>query len=184
MGSGLLGEHASGVGTVLLHGGANLVELGSVVVGHGPKAAVVGSLVGVDEALKLGILLQVLLVTLVTDLDHTVHLGPHTGVHLGLSELVLVDDTGQLGDASVGLGNLLLHGGTERANADTEVSTGPGDTSGGLLAGVLDGLHVLGETLVVQSLGGVEGCSHASGGSLEGEIGVVTITLHLGTDAT
>merc|ERR1712054_514782 len=177
MGSSLLGEHASGMGTVLLHGSANLVELSSVVVGHGPETAVVGSLVRVDEALELGILLKVLLVTLVTDADHAVHLGTHIGVDLSLSELVLVDNTGQLCDASVGLGNLLLHSGTERANADTEVSTGPGDTHGSLLAGVLD-------TLVVQNLGGVEGRSHARGGSLKSEIGVVTITLHLGANTT
>merc|ERR1712159_633486 len=183
-GSSLLGEHASGMGTVLLHGSANLVELSSVVVGHGPETAVVGSLVRVDEALELGILLKVLLVTLVTDADHAVHLGTHIGVDLSLSELVLVDNTGQLCDASVGLGNLLLHSGTERANADTEVSTGPGDTHGSLLAGVLDTLDVLRETLVVQSLGGVEGRSHARGGSLKSEIGVVTITLHLGANTT
>merc|ERR1712054_705761 len=184
MGSSLLGEHASGMGTVLLHGSANLVELSSVVVGHGPETAVVGSLVRVDEALELGILLKVLLVTLVTDADHAVHLGTHIGVDLSLSELVLVDNTGQLCDASVGLGNLLLHSGTERANADTEVSTGPGDTHGSLLAGVLDTLDVLRETLVVQSLGGVKGRSHARGGSLKSEIGVVTITLHLGANTT
>merc|ERR1711881_655385 len=183
MGSGLLGEHASGVGTVLLHGGANLVELGSVVVGHGPKAAVVGSLVGVDEALKLGILLQVLLVPLVTDLDHTVHLGPHVGVHLGLSELVLVDDTGQLGDASVGLGDLLLHGGTEGTDLHTEEPLGRSHTGSGLLAGVRNPLNVSREPLVVQSLGGVEGSGHVSGGSLKGEIGVLAVTSHAGTDA-
>merc|ERR1712178_490121 len=147
------------MGAVLLHGSANLVELGRVVVGH--------SLEGVDQALQLSILLQVLPVTLVTDADHAVHLGTHIGVDLSLSELVLVDNTGQLCDASVGLGNLLLHSGTERANADTEVSTGPGDTHGSLLAGVLDTLDVLRETLVVQSLGGVEGRSHARGGSLK-----------------
>merc|ERR1712054_696675 len=184
MGSSLLGEHASGMGTVLLHGSANLVELSSVVVGHGPETAVVGSLVRVDEALELGILLKVLLVTLVTDADHAVHLGTHIGVDLSLSELVLVDNTGQLCDASVGLGNLLLHSCTERANADTEVSTGPGDTHGSLLAGVLDTLDILRETLVVQSLGGVKGRSHARGGSLKSEIGVVTITLHLGANTT
>merc|ERR1711871_1004493 len=184
MGSSLLGEHASGMGTVLLHGSANLVELSSVVVGHGLETAVVGSLVRVNEALELGILLKVLLVTLVTDADHAVHLGTHIGVDLSLSELVLVDNTGQLCDASVGLGNLLLHSGAERANADTEVSTGPGDTHGSLLAGVLDTLDVLRETLVVQSLGGVEGRSHARGGSLKSEIGVVTITLHLGANTT
>merc|ERR1711959_871675 len=135
-GSSLLGEHASGVGAVLLHGSANLVELGRVVVGHSLEATVVGSLVGVDQALQLSILLPVLLVTLVTDTDHAVHLGTHIGVDLGLSELVLVDDTGQLGDASVGLGNLLLHGGTERANADTEEPLGRSHTGSGLLAGV------------------------------------------------
>merc|ERR1712054_419877 len=179
MGSSLLGEHASGVGAVLLHGSANLVELGRVVVGHSLEATVVGSLVGVDQALQLSILLQVLPVTLVTDLDHTVHLGTHIGVDLGLSELVLVDDTGQLCDASVGLSNLLLHGGTERADLGAEHPLGCSVT-----AGLCNPLHVLGETLVVQSLGSVEGCGHVSGGSLEREIGVLAVTGHASTDTT
>merc|ERR1712178_526973 len=184
MGSRLLGEHASGVGAVLLHGSANLVELGRVVVGHSLEATVVGSLVGVDQALQLSILLQVLPVTLVTDHDHAVHLGTHIGVDLGLSELVLVDDTGQLCDASVGLSNLLLHGGTERADLGAEHPLGCSDTGSSLTAGLCNPLHVLGETLVVQSLGSVEGCGHVSGGSLEREIGVLAVTGHASTDTT
>merc|ERR1712036_144870 len=68
--TGLLGEHVGGVGTVLLHGGTDLVELGGVVVSHSLEASISRGLVGVDEVLKLGVLLKVLLVTLVTDLDH------------------------------------------------------------------------------------------------------------------
>merc|ERR1719482_1319245 len=36
--TGLLGEHVGGVGTVLLHGGTDLVELGGVVVSHSLEA--------------------------------------------------------------------------------------------------------------------------------------------------
>merc|ERR1711881_611612 len=181
--AGLLGEHVGGVRAVLLHGGANLIELGGVVVSHGLEAGISRGLVGVDEALKLGVLLKVLLVALVTDLDHTVGLGTHVGVHLGLLELVLVDHTGELGDASVGLGDLLLHGGTEKVDLGLELSLGGGDTGLGLLLGSSDVAHGLGEVPVVERLGGVEGRGHTGSGTLKGHIGVVTVSGHLGTDA-
>merc|ERR1719409_1438653 len=177
--AGLLGEHVGSVRAVLLHGGANLIELGGVVVSHGLEAGISRGLVGVDEALKLGVLLKVLLVALVTDLDHTVGLGTHVGVHLGLLELVLVDHTGELGDASVGLGDLLLHGGTEKV----DLGLGGGDTGLGLLLGSSDVAHGLGEVPVVERLGGVEGRGHTGSGTLKGHIGVVTVSGHLGTDA-
>merc|ERR1719197_1556587 len=120
----LLGEHVGSMGAVLLHGGTDLVELSGVVVSHGLEAGIGGSLVGLDEVLKLTVLLKVLLVTLVSDLDHAVGLGTHIGVHLGLLELVLVHGTGELGDASVGLGDLLLHGGAEKVDLGLELSLG------------------------------------------------------------
>merc|ERR1719230_393426 len=120
----LLGEHVGSVGTVLLHGGTNLVELSAVVVSHGLEAGIGGSLVLLDKILQLGVLLKVLLVALVTDLDHAVHLGAHVGVDLGLLELVLVDNTSQLGDTSIGLGDLLLHSGTEKVDLGLELGTG------------------------------------------------------------
>merc|ERR1711959_354532 len=180
----LLGEHVRGVRAVLLHGGTDLVELSGVVVSHGLEAGIGGSLVGLDEVLKLTVLLKVLLVTLVSDLDHTVGLGTHIGVHLGLLELVLVHGTGELGDASVGLGDLLLHGGAEKVDLGLELSLGGGDTGLGLgLSGgdVLDGL---GEVAVVQGLSGVEGRSHTGSGRLKGHIGVVTVSGHLGAHTT
>merc|ERR1712096_227515 len=180
----LLGEHVGGVRAVLLHGGTDLVELSGVVVSHGLEAGIGGSLVGLDEVLKLTVLLKVLLVTLVSDLDHAVGLGTHIGVHLGLLELVLVHGTGELGDASVGLGDLLLHGGAEKVDLGLELSLGGGDTGLGLgLSGgdVLDGL---GEVAVVQGLGGVEGRSHTGSGRLKGHIGVVTVSGHLGAHTT
>merc|ERR1719271_112333 len=95
----LLGQHVCGVGAVLLHGGAHLIELGGVVVSHG---------------LKLVILLQVLLVTLVTDLDHAVHLSVHVGVNLGLLSELGSQLAAALGSLGTGVGNLLVelvHGG-------------------------------------------------------------------------
>merc|ERR1719353_2410173 len=180
----LLGEHVGSMRAVLLHGGAHLVELSGVMVSHGLEAGIGGSLVGLDEVLKLTVLLKVLLVTLVSDLDHTVGLGTHIGVHLGLLELVLVHGTGELGDASVGLGDLLLHGGAEKVDLGLELSLGGGDTGLGLgLSGgdVLDGL---GEVAVVQGLGSVEGRSHTGSGRLKGHIGVVTVSGHLGAHTT
>merc|ERR1719353_617904 len=180
----LLGEHVGSMRAVLLHGGAHLVELSGVMVSHGLEAGIGGSLVGLDEVLKLTVLLKVLLVTLVSDLDHAVGLGTHIGVHLGLLELVLVHGTGELGDASVGLGDLLLHGGAEKVDLGLELSLGGGDTGLGLgLSGgdVLDGL---GEVAVVQGLGGVEGRSHTGSGRLKGHIGVVTVSGHLGAHTT
>merc|ERR1719353_466880 len=169
----LLGEHVGGVRAVLLHGGTDLVELSGVVVSHGLEAGIGGSLVGLDEVLQLTVLLKVLLVTLVSDLDHTVGLGTHIGVHLGLLELVLVHGTGELGDASIGLGDLLLHGGAEKVDLGLDLSLGGGD--------VLDGL---GEVAVVQGLSGVEGRSHTGSGRLKGHIGVVTVSGHLGAHTT
>merc|ERR1711959_106812 len=162
-----------GVGAVLLHGGANLIELGGVVVSHGLEASISGSLVGVDEALKLSVLLKVLLVALVTDLDHTVSLGTHVGVDLGLLELVLVDDTGELGDASVGLGDLLLHGGTEKVDLRLELSLGSSDTSLGLGLGSGDVADGLGEVAVVQGAESVERRGHTRSGRLESHVSVV-----------
>merc|ERR1719453_1258913 len=182
--TGLLGEHVGGVGTVLLHGGTDLVELGGVVVSHSLEASISRGLVGVDEVLKLGVLLKVLLVTLVTDLDHAVGLGTHVGVDLGLLELVLGDNTGELGDASVGLGDLLLHGGAEEVDLGLELGTSGGDTGLGLGLGSGDVLHGLSEVGVVECLGGVEGRSHTGSRRLERHIGVVTVSSHLGTDAT
>merc|ERR1719453_1492113 len=182
--TGLLGEHVGGVGTVLLHGGTDLVELGGVVVSHSLEASISRGLVGVDEVLKLGVLLKVLLVTLVTDLDHAVGLGTHVGVDLGLLELVLGDNTGELGDASVGLGDLLLHGGAEEVDLGLELGTSGGDTGLGLSLGSGDVLHGLSEVGVVECLGGVEGRSHTGSRRLERHIGVVTVSGHLGTDAT
>merc|ERR1711988_543245 len=66
----LLGEHVGGMGTVLLHGGTHSVQLHGVVSRHGVKALVSGSLVLVNEMLQLLVLLQVLLVAIVTELDH------------------------------------------------------------------------------------------------------------------
>merc|ERR1711981_238990 len=153
--TGLLGEHVGGVGTVLLHGGTDLVELGGVVVSHSLEASISRGLVGVDEVLKLGVLLKVLLVTLVTDLDH-----------------------------AVGLGDLLLHGGAEEVDLGLELGTSGGDTGLGLGLGSGDVLHGLSEVGVVECLGGVEGRSHTGSRRLERHIGVVTVSGHLGTDAT
>merc|ERR1711966_371521 len=180
----LLGEHVRGVRAVLLHGGTDLVELSGVVVSHGLEAGIGGSLVGLDEVLKLTVLLKVLLVTLVSDLDHAVGLGTHIGVHLGLLELVLVHGTGELGDASVGLGDLLLHGGAEKVDLGLELSLGGGDTGLGLGLSGGDVLDSLGEVAVVQGLGGVEGRSHTGSGRLKGHIGVVTVSGHLGAHTT
>merc|ERR1719352_1492983 len=164
--TGLLGEHVGGV------------------VSHSLEASISRGLVGVDEVLKLGVLLKVLLVTLVTDLDHAVGLGTHVGVDLGLLELVLGDNTGELGDASVGLGDLLLHGGAEEVDLGLELGTSGGDTGLGLGLGSGDVLHGLSEVGVVECLGGVEGRSHTGSRRLERHIGVVTVSSHLGTDAT
>merc|ERR1712054_417021 len=190
MGSSLLGEHASGGGAVLLHGSANLVELGRAVVGHSLEATVVGSLVGVDQALQLSILLQVLPVTLVTDLDHAVHLGTHIGVDLGLSELVLVDDTGQLCDVSGGslereIGVLAVtgHASTDTTEAgsclgDHNLEPVVGPLASGLsLAAQLSGK--LGATLGGKSLGIVGLLVELGHSRLEGLLGSLGIGLNL-----
>merc|ERR1712054_632034 len=178
-GSGLLGKHLGSMCTVLLHGGTHLVELSSVVGSHGLHASIVSSLVLLDEGVQLLVLLKVLLVAFVTDLDHASHLGLHIGVDLGLGELVLLDLARQSSDASVGCRDLTLHGGTKQQNAGLEVGLGLLHALGSLLLCLGNVLGVLGEALGLQSLLSIEGGSHTTSGSLEGNVSMVTVLGHL-----
>merc|ERR1712022_57872 len=179
---GLLSEHVGGVGAVLVHGGTDLLDLHHVVGGHDLHALVGGGLVGLDESLELLVLLQVLLVALVAELDHAVGLSVHIGVDLSLGGLVLAHSVGELVNTEVGLVDLVLDSGRQLVQRGLEGGLGSGNTSLGLGLGSGDVLHGLSETLVVESLEGVQGGSHLGRGSLKGEVSVVTVLGHLLTD--
>merc|ERR1719181_1450692 len=156
----LASEHAGSMAAVAAHGGANLVDLVVVMRGHGVHAGDILGLVAGDEALELLVPLEVSLVAVVTELDHTLGLGVHVGVHLSLGKTVLLDLARELADASVGLGNLLLHGGAELEDVHLELSLGGGDLAGRLGLGGRDVAHSGGEGLasglgVLLDLGGI-----------------------------
>merc|ERR1712054_50720 len=171
-----------GVGTVLGELLAHLAEGSVEGIGHGLKLGVNLLLVLVDELVELEVLLGRLLVTLVTELDHTGHLSVHVGVHLGLGGLVGTDNTGSLVDIVVHLGDLLGDGGVQLQKANLVVSGGGGGLVLGLLLGSSDVTLGLSETLVLESLLGVEGSSELLGGVLEGHVDGVTVLGHLGVD--
>merc|ERR1711975_33576 len=142
---------------VLLHGCADSTELHGVVSSHSLHALVGSSLVRVDHALELCILLQVLCIAVVSELHHALHLSVHVGVDLSLCHLVLVDGGRQSVHARVGLLDLSLDGGCEGSNADLEVGLSSLDALLSLLLGSSDVSDSLREVLVVESLLGVKG---------------------------
>merc|ERR1712054_668361 len=176
----LAGEHARSMSTVPLHGAADLVDLVVVVGSHSVHAGDGLGLVASDETLELLVALKVGLVAVVTELDHTLGLGVHVGVHLGLLELVLLDNTGELGDASVGRGDLLLHGGTELEDVHLELGLSSGDLAGRLGLGSGDVAHSGCETTVVEGGESVEGSLHTGGGRLECHVSVGAVASHTG----
>merc|ERR1711881_792988 len=82
----------------------------------------------------------------------------------------------------VELGGLATRGGGGLHEANLELSAGSVHAGSGLLLGVADVLHGLGETTVLEGLLGAEGGVHAGGGSLEHHVGVVTVLGHASTD--
>merc|ERR1719305_303170 len=176
----LASEHAGSMAAVAAHGGANLVDLVVVMRGHGVHAGDILGLVAGDEALELLVPLEVSLVAVVTELDHTLGLGVHVGVHLSLGKTVLLDLARELADASVGHGNLLLHGGAELEDVHLELSLGGGDLAGRLGLGGRDVAHSGGETTVVEGREGVQGSLHTGGRGLECHVSVGTVAGHTG----
>merc|ERR1712216_851826 len=121
---GVLGEHseelAGGLGettllvvTVLLGLGTDLGDLEVEVLGHHLHTLLDLSLVLADDAVEGSVLLGEDLLTVVTHLDHTLHLSADVLVDAGLLETVLGDDTLELSHTTVQLADLVLHGGTE-----------------------------------------------------------------------
>merc|ERR1719473_1074888 len=103
-------------------------------------------------------MLEVLLVTLVAELDHTAHLSVHVGVDLGLGGAV---------DTSVDLGNLMLHSGGKLEETSFELGLRGSNLGLGLIASSLDVLHSLGIAVSLEGLLGVEGSLETHGGLLE-----------------
>merc|ERR1711871_1847807 len=161
---GFLGEHVSGMSAVLLHGVTNIVELHHVMGSLG--------------------LLQVLLVALVANLDHSLDLGIHICVDLGLGDLVLLHCQGKLINTGIRLADLILDGGRQPVEADLEGTLSSGNTCLGLGLGSSDVLYSLGESLVVECLESVQTRCHLSGGNLNCLVGMKTICCHFSADTT
>merc|ERR1712054_402065 len=171
------------VATVLGHLVADLGHVHVEGVSHALHAAEGLSLVLGHEGAELLVLLDVLVVTLVAELHHTHELSMNIAVHLSLLELVASDSVLKGCHTRVQLGDLVAHSGTEVQQTHLELGLGSSHTGIGPLLGIVDVLHGLGETLVLQSLVGGEGSIHARRGSLEHHVGVVTVLGHLGADS-
>merc|ERR1712036_42083 len=156
-------------------GGKSLIERH----GHTVELAVGLSLTLLDELLELDVVLKVLLVTLVTELDHATHLSVHVGVHLSLGGAVGAHDTGGGVNPVVHLGHLLLHGGRKLEETDLKLSLGCSDLLLGIVAGSLDVAHSLGVTLGLEGLLGVQGSLETHGSLLERHVNLVTVLRHL-----
>merc|ERR1712036_132437 len=155
-------------------GGKSLIERH----GHTVELAVGLSLTLLDELLELSVVLKVLLVTLVTELDHAGHLSVHVGVDLGLGGTVGADDTGGGVDPGGHLLQLLLDDGGKAEDTDLELLLSGTDTTVGLTASggdVSDGTSV---TLVLKGTGGVEGGGETGGGMLHGHVDLVALLGH------
>merc|ERR1711988_2022623 len=170
------------VATVLGHLVADLGHVHVEGVSHALHAAEGLSLVLGHEGAQLLVLLDVLVVTLVTELHHAHELSMHIAVHLGLLELVAGHSVLESGHAGVELGSLATSSGSELHKTDLELGAGSIDTGSSLVLGIRDVLHSLGEALVLEGLLGAEGGIHAGGGSLEHHVGVVTVLGHASTN--
>merc|ERR1712054_180894 len=175
-------EVVSRVATVLGHLVADLGHVHVEGVSHALHAAEGLSLVLLHEGAELLVLLDVLVVTLVTELHHAHELSMHIAVHLGLLELVTAHSVLESGHAGVELGSLATSSGSELHETDLELGAGSIDTGSSLVLGIRDVLHSLGEALVLEGLLGAEGGIHAGGGSLEHHVGVVTVLGHASTN--
>merc|ERR1712054_422992 len=168
---GTLAELVLGVLAVLGELGADRGESLVKLHGHAVQLAVGLSLTLMDQLLKLDIVMEVLLVTLVTELDHTAHLSVHISVNLGLGSTVGTHNTGGGINPVVHLGHLLLHGGRKLEETNLELSLSSSDLT--------DSLSI---ALSLESLLGIEGSLETHGSLLQGHIDLVTLLGHLGLD--
>merc|ERR1712054_708233 len=170
------------VATVLGHLVADLGHVHVEGVSHALHAAEGLSLVLGHEGAELLVLLDVLVVTLVTELHHAHELSMHIAVHLGLLELVTAHSVLEGSHTSVELGSLATGSGSELHETDLELGASRIDTGSSLVLGIGDVLHSLGEALVLESFLGAESSIHAGGGSLQHHVGVVTVLGHASTN--
>merc|ERR1719506_841984 len=175
-------EAALGVLAVAGECGPDLAEGTIERRGHAVHLASGLSLTLVDETLKLGISLEVLLVTVVSELDHALHLCGDSIVDLGLGSTVGAHDTSSLVETVVQLGVLVLSRGTEGQQANPELGGGLANLSLGFRASSIDVTHSLGIAFVLERLLGVQGSLHTHDSSLQGHVDLVTVLGHLGLD--
>merc|ERR1711988_752126 len=173
-----LAEGALGVLAVALELTTDLGELGVEGGSDLVQATAGGGLVLVDETLELTVVLEVGLVTLVTETNHTRHLSVHVGIDLSLGGAVGAHNTSCGVDAGSDLLHLLLDNRGKAEDTDLELLLGSSNTTAGLLAGSLDVGDGFGVTAVLKSTGGIEGSGETGGGMLHGHVDLVALLGH------
>merc|ERR1711881_658576 len=171
-----------GVTTILSHLVTDLVHVHGERVGHALHLAESVSLVLSHEGAELLILLDVLVVTLVSELHHAHKLSMSVTVHLGLLELVAGNSVLESGNTGVELGSLATGSGGGPHETNLELSAGGVHTGSSPLLGIGDVLDGLSEALVLEGLLGAEGSIHTGGSSLEHHVGVVAVLGHASTN--
>merc|ERR1712054_113915 len=179
---GTLAELVLGVLAVLGELGTDRGESLVKLHGHAVQLAVGLSLTLVNQLLKLDIVMEVLLVTLVTELDHTAHLSVHISVNLGLGSTVGTHNTSGGINPVVHLGHLLLHGGRKLEETNLELSLSSSDLLRSISASSSDVADSLSIALSLESLLGIQGSLETHGSLLQGHIDIVTLLGHLGLD--
>merc|ERR1712178_162567 len=182
--AGGLGKTTLLVLTVLSSTLADLSDLKVELLGHHLHAVLDLGLVLGNDASKSLVLLGEDLLTVVTELDHALHLSIHVAVHTGLLEAVLGDDTLELSHTRIELGNLVLHSGTKVQKVHLELLLSRGDASIGLGLGCVDVGHSLSKALVLEGSVRVESGSHTSRCLGEHHVRMVAVLGHGGTNIT
>merc|ERR1719478_1680858 len=177
--AGGLGETTLLVATVLLGLGADLGDLHVEVLCHHVHALLDLSLVAADDAVQGIVVLGENLLTVVAELDHTLHLSVDVAVDAGLLETVLGDDTLELSHTAVQLTDLVAHGGTEVEEVHLELLLGSSDAGVGLGLGLVDVSDGLGKTLVLEGRVRVESGGHTGRCLGEHHVCVVAVLGHL-----
>merc|ERR1719486_174069 len=172
------GEGVLGVGTVLLHLRLDLSHLGVELLGHLIHLVLGVGLVLGHQGLELLVLLEVLGIAVVTDLHHALKLSTDLGVQVRLLGLVGLNSGSELGHAGVQLVRLLLDNTRQVKDVSLERATELLHTVVGLLLGLSDVRHGLCETLVLESLGSVEGGVHTGRGVGQGLVSMVAVLGH------
>merc|ERR1712100_555509 len=179
-GAGLSGKTVLGVLTVAFGLGLDLVNGTVESIGHLLHGILGVLTVLLHELVELSIVLDVLLVAVLTGLDHAVELGLDLVVHISLRKLVRLHSLRELVLALDELRSLLGSSRLELKNVGLEVGLELLDAVVGLLLGLSDVRDSLCEAFVLEKLASMQGSVHTRRRSREGGIGVGAVLGHGG----